>query len=122
MSNLKTKCECMTRLGAKFSESYLKDLEIDLAKIDETKTNKNQLQILKKKVAKMTKLVDSIEKGAKIHDEDQKQYMRNLIELVKKRDINTSHKRKKITTVPWEIGKAQYEQQRLKSQKKKKKQ
>lgn len=115
---------CITHLSTKFSLTYLENLQFDLNKIEKTSTKTNQIQTLKKKITTMLKVLNDIKQGAKIHDIKQKEYMENIIGLVKKRDINTSHKRKKITTVPWEIGKALHEQEQelIKTKKRKKKQ
>lgn len=112
----------MTRACTKFSADYLKNLEADLAKIEQKNPNKLQLQSVKRKLARMVRVVDEVEKGLKIHEQDKKDYMEDLIELVKKRDINTLHNRKKITTVPWETGKALYEKKTRETKKRKKKQ
>ena len=107
------------------TKNFLQEIEFEIEKIKQDTKNSKPLTVLKKKVAYLSKVVEQLIQGGKEHDKEQKEYTQTILELLKKESINISHKRKKITTVPWKTGAELYEEQLaeiLKLKKRKKKQ
>ena len=106
------------------TKNFLQEIDFEIGKIDQDKKNTKQLTILRKKVAYLTKVVNQLIEGSRVHDKEQKEYTQDILELLKKESINISSKRKNITTVPWQTGSELYKQRqeavsKLKKQKKK---
>ena len=68
----------------------------------------------------MSKLTEKLAHECREHELYKKEFAQNLIEMFKKKDINTPYRSKKLKTVPWETGEDLYKKQQRDEQKLKK--
>jgi hypothetical protein len=91
MLNLKSKCNCQSYESAVKVKGELAALE------DETRQHKKMLHL--------ARVADELVEAKRKHEQDKAEYMKNVIEFAKKRDLNVGPRSKRIKTVPWTVEK-----------------
>jgi len=88
---IRIECECMTfTLAAR--------LNAELEKLGEIKDTQ-----LARKVAHMQKIVDGLLEGKAAHERQRRDAVKEVLGIVKRREMRMGAANKKIVTVPWEV-------------------
>lgn len=112
-NNLKPVCECLT---------YTLTLEIEahLAQSAELLKNAKDASNLKRQLKALRLAVDKIMAGLEEHERLQREFIQEVLEFMKKDQINVAWNERKVKTVPWTTGKARQDQLDFKERKNKK--
>lgn len=77
-------------------------------KLFEVESQTNELSPADKKIKKQLnatqKQIKNLQKRISLFEENRKQYAHLMLDLVKKRQINVHHTKRKLRTVPWTTG------------------